>query len=83
MSLAAQYGLNVDMNIGNSRNNEQTTEQEYQAYVTAPCSPGDTDILKFWEASGDLEWTLTSLTRSCRSTDLLFPPSSRWQWIIF
>jgi len=49
MSLAAQYGLDSDMEIGESGANEQTVEQEYQAYVTAPLSPKSINILKFWE----------------------------------
>lgn len=52
MSLAAQYGLEDDMTIGRSGGQEQTVEQEYQAYITAPLSPVDMPILKFWEASG-------------------------------
>jgi hypothetical protein len=50
MSLAAQYGIDNDMDFGNSGQDEQQTiDQEYQAYVTASCSPKGTDILKFWE----------------------------------
>jgi hypothetical protein len=48
MSLAAQYGLEDDMNFNdNSGQDEQTVDQEYQAYVMAQCSPKGTDILKF------------------------------------
>lgn len=56
MSLAHQYGLDDDseMTPGGSDNNKQTTEQEYQAYVTAPCSPGKFNVLNFWEVGG--EW---------------------------
>jgi hypothetical protein len=53
MALAAQYGLNDDMNIGDSSENEQTVEQEYQAYITAQCSLKSIDILKFWEVGCD------------------------------
>ena len=53
MSLAAQYGLLDDMDIGDLGQNERTIDQEYQAYVTAPCSPKNTDPLKFWEVGGD------------------------------
>jgi hypothetical protein len=51
-ALAAEYGLDdEDMDTGNSGANEQTVEQEYQAYITAPLSPKTTNIIKFWEAS--------------------------------
>jgi hypothetical protein len=49
MSLAAQYGLDSDMDFGESGETEQTIEQEYQAYITAPLSPKTVNILKFWE----------------------------------
>ena len=51
MSLAEQYGLGDDMNIGESNETEQTVEQEYQAYVTATLSPSSVNILKFWEVN--------------------------------
>jgi hypothetical protein len=51
MSLAERYGL-YDMGFANAEDTEeQTVEQEYQAYVTAPLSQKGTNILKFWEAS--------------------------------
>lgn len=49
MSLAEKYGLH-DMDV-NSGVDEQTIEQEYQAYITSPLSPKTTDIVKFWEES--------------------------------
>lgn len=52
MSLAAQYGLSDDMEIGGSDERQQTTEQEYQAYITAQPSPRNIDVLKFWEVGG-------------------------------
>lgn len=52
MSLAAQYGLDDDMDMSNLGNQGQTYEQEHQAYVTAPCSPPNTNILKHWEVGG-------------------------------
>jgi hypothetical protein len=55
MSLAAQYGLSDDMDIGRPAGNEPTIEQEYQAYVTAPPSPKDVDLLKFWEVSDNID----------------------------
>jgi hypothetical protein len=55
MSLAAQYGLSDDMDIGRPAGNEPTTEQEYQAYMTAQSFPKDVDLLKFWEVSDDID----------------------------
>ena len=52
MELAAQYGLQ-DMEIGESAGNEQTIEEEYQAYFALSPSPKTTNILKYWEV-GDL-----------------------------
>ncbi len=46
MSIAAKYGI-VDMDIGGSGGNDQTLEQEYQAYIMAPLMK--MNILKFWE----------------------------------
>jgi hypothetical protein len=55
MTLDAQYGLaDDDMAIGGTTMSEQTVEQEFQAYVTAPLSPNNIDILKFWEVSREL-----------------------------
>lgn len=52
MSLAQQYGLSDDMEIGVSGSQCQATiEQEYQSYITAPLSPKSMEILKFWEVS--------------------------------
>jgi hypothetical protein len=52
MSLAQQYGLSDDMEIGDSGSHSQATiEQEYQSYITAPLSPKSMEILKFWEVS--------------------------------
>jgi hypothetical protein len=67
MSLAANYGLQKDMIIGNSDNSKQTVDQEYQAYVTAPCSPGSVDPLRYWEVGGDNNGAWTLLTRHGRS----------------
>jgi len=49
MSLRHQYGYDDnDMDFGGSSNNkEQTVEQEYRAYATAPLLPKSTDILNF------------------------------------
>jgi hypothetical protein len=51
MSLAAHYGLLEDMDISNSSRQEQTLEQEYQAYITAPLAAKQINILHFWEVS--------------------------------
>ena len=54
MTLAAQYGIEDEMDVGGNVN-DQTMEQEYQAYITAPHSPKNVNIIKFWEVSGDLD----------------------------
>ena len=54
--LAAKYGATYDMDIGKSDENEQTVEEEYQAYVTAQVLRMDT--LRFWEV-GDINNTNT------------------------
>jgi hypothetical protein len=54
MTLAAQYGIEDEMDVGDNVNN-QTVEQEYQSYITAPHSPNNVNIVKFWEVSGDLD----------------------------
>jgi hypothetical protein len=53
MSLAAQYGLKDEMEIGGSTSSchQATIEEEYLSYITAPLSPASMDILKFWEVS--------------------------------
>jgi hypothetical protein len=48
LAIAAKYGID-DMEIGESMGNEQTIEQEYQAYITAPLASKAINILKFWE----------------------------------
>jgi hypothetical protein len=54
MSLAAQYGLEDDFDIGEAGGKVQAVEQEYQAYITGVLSPKSLDILKFWEVSSDV-----------------------------
>ncbi len=49
MSLAAQYGIADEMDIGDSGPNEQTIEQEYQAYLKSPPTSKTVDIIKYWE----------------------------------
>ena len=51
MALAAQYGISNDMDIGSSSTHDQTIEQEYQLYITAPLAAKNIDIIKFWEVS--------------------------------
>jgi hypothetical protein len=84
MQLAAEYGLDDDdMIIGNPGNNlqQQTVDEEYQAYVTAPCSSNDVTSLKFWEVSGHIN-DVNLLIRRGRSTRRCFQRYSRWRWII-
>jgi hypothetical protein len=56
MSLAEQYGIQDELEIGESSDIAQTIEQEYQAYITAPIGPNPKkiDILKFWEVGGSI-----------------------------
>jgi hypothetical protein len=42
-SIADKYGID-DMDIGESGESEQTVEQEYQAYITAPLSSKTVNI---------------------------------------
>ena len=72
MSLAAQYGIDNDMDFGNSGQDEQQMiDQEYRAYATVSCSPKGTDILKFWEVGVTL-CARTLPTKHRRSTVPLF-----------
>jgi hypothetical protein len=90
MSLAEQYGMGDEMEIGSSGTGEQTIEQEYESYTTAPLSPKMVNILKFWEVSQN------SYACGCRPDSILnihyililrlmalhFPLCLRWRWII-
>jgi hypothetical protein len=60
MSLAAQYGIADEMEIGESNRLMQTIEQEFQAYITATLSAKNVDILKFWEVGGSINGALTT-----------------------
>lgn len=53
MSLAAQYGLGDEMEIGGSTSSrhQASVEEEYLSYIMANLSPASMDILKFWEVS--------------------------------
>jgi hypothetical protein len=57
MSLADQYGIADEMEIGESSAITQTIEQEYQAYITAALSLKSINILKFWEV-GHRGWVV-------------------------
>lgn len=49
-TLGEQYGLADDMHIaGPNIQDQQTIEQEFQAYITSPVSNAATNIIKFWE----------------------------------
>lgn len=61
MSLAVQYGLSEEMDLGVSDASEPTIEHEYQAYITAPVSPKTMNILKFWEVNGSSFPTLFAI----------------------
>lgn len=52
MSLAAQYGLEDNMEI-RVMPSVQSVEHEYQMYVTRVLLSNKVDILKFWEVSSD------------------------------
>jgi len=82
MSLAAQYGLLDDMDIGDLGQSKQTINQEYQAYMMAPCLPKNTDPLKFWEVGGDTNGAWTLLTTCGRCSVRLFQLCLPWQWTI-
>ena len=75
MSLASQYGIDDDMDIGDSTTRTQTTEQEYQSYITAPLSSKNINIIKFWEVSDGVNlMAYVSFTETtCRSTALFSP----------
>ena len=51
MSLAEQYGLD-GLTIGEPGGQEQTIDQEYQGYITAPLTLKSVSTLKFWEVGG-------------------------------
>jgi hypothetical protein len=83
MSLHQQYGYdNDDMEFGGSSDTEQTVEQEYQAYVTAPLSAKHTNILKFWEVS-NITNCASGTDRFCRSPAIRSPPFWQWPWITY
>lgn len=60
--LAKQYGLEdlMDFSDGTAQP-DQSIEDEFNAYITAPLSPKGTDVLKFWEVSDLIIITLIIL----------------------
>ena len=77
MELAAQYEL-YDMIIGDPGDDpQQTVEEEYRAYVTAPLSK--LPSLKFWEVCGNING-VNLLTRRGSSTGQPFQRCSVWRW---
>jgi len=48
-TLAADYGLPLDMYFVTSNNVEQIVEEELRSYVSGSLSPPETPLLKFWE----------------------------------
>lgn len=49
-SLAQRYGLGTDMNFASpNSSDDQSINQEYQSFITAPLSTQGTNTLKFWE----------------------------------
>ena len=48
-TLAADYGLPLDMYFVTSNNVEQMVEEEFRSYVSGSLSPPETPLLKFWE----------------------------------
>ncbi|KIM83096.1 hypothetical protein PILCRDRAFT_69854, partial [Piloderma croceum F 1598] len=51
-SLAQRYGLGTDMNFASpNSSDDQSIDQEYQSFITAPFSAQGTNTLKFWESS--------------------------------
>jgi hypothetical protein len=82
LDVAAEYGLEDEMDIGNLGGDVQTVDQEYQAYVMGTPSSKAVDILKFWEA-GVYNDFLFILTERYRLIVLPFPPFSPLQWTTF
>lgn len=81
MGIAARYGFD-DMEIGEPGGNEQTIEQEYQAYITAPLSSKTVNILKFWEAREFINGISVLLMGHRRLTERPFLLFLRWRWTI-
>jgi hypothetical protein len=48
-TLAADYGLPLNMYFVTSNNVKQTVEEEFRSYISGSLSPPETPLLKFWE----------------------------------
>jgi hypothetical protein len=75
-SLAERYGLGAEMNFASPESrHDQTIEQEYQSFVTAPLSAAGTNTLKFWEVRDtESESTQTSANYlGQQSSQLTYP----------
>jgi hypothetical protein len=58
MMLAAQYGIADEMGFSDSGIREQSIEQEYQTYITAPLSLKNVNIIKFWEVIAEFDFVI-------------------------
>ncbi|KIM78715.1 hypothetical protein PILCRDRAFT_56284, partial [Piloderma croceum F 1598] len=77
-SLMQHYGLVDEMDIANRENHdEQTLEQEYQSYITAPLSPRGTNTLKFWESSESIHPTFFEMALDYLPIQASAVPSER------
>lgn len=47
--LRLDYGLDVDMMVGDQHKDQKSVNQEYISYTTQPLSEKGMDPLKFWE----------------------------------
>jgi hypothetical protein len=73
--IAAEYGLEDEMEIGDSGCNVQSVEQEYMAYTTAALSDKSVNTLKFWEVSNNLIISISILTEwhALQTNRTMFP----------
>jgi hypothetical protein len=58
MMLAAQYGIADEMGFSDSGILEQSIEQECKTYITAPLSPQNVNIIKFWEVIAEFDFVI-------------------------
>jgi hypothetical protein len=78
MQIASQYGI-PDIDDFEFRENEQTHEQEYQAYITAACLSKTVNVLKFWKVGDFVNGISVVLIRHCRLTERPSPLFLRWR----
>lgn len=52
--LKVRYGIEDELDTGDTDENVQTVEQEYQAYITGALSAKTVDLLKFWEVNSNV-----------------------------